>query len=82
MEWEYRSAHDLGELQRSLRAAGLWTRISNAITYSTDIRSIEELNTLPWGDGSPGSGLWWILRTTPKLGPRSIAEILAFRNAD
>lgn len=62
-----------------LRAAGFSTRATNALVYSSGIGSLEELRSRPWGDRQDTTSLQWALSVRGSLGPREIAEVVAFR---
>jgi len=69
----------LPDFYRDLLGTGFSTRTANALTYGSPIETLAELKTREWGDRRTPGTLAWELSTTPNLGPKSLAEIEAFR---
>ncbi len=66
-------------MEDELRAAGFSRRTANALVYSSRVESLEALMSGPWGDRNDTTSLCWELSVTPGLGPKGVAEVLAFR---
>jgi len=69
------------EFERDLNAAGFSKHTIIALVYGSDIQTIEELRTRPWGEPGDSFGLHWQLSMRRNLGASGIAEVLAFRES-
>lgn len=69
-------------LRDRLLALGFSSRTANALAYNAELENVEQLRSATWGNGEPGSGLLWVLRCSPRIGIRAIAEVEGFRRGE
>ena len=76
---EARALVDPWALSQALKGAGFSSRTAHALAYGSVATSLADLKSRPWGSREEQDGLMWDLRCLPNLGPKGMAEVVAFR---
>jgi hypothetical protein len=63
----------------AFKSAGFSARAAYALAYSDLNLTPEQLRSLPWGNPRRSGSLAWRISLLPRLGPKGLAEIEAFR---
>jgi hypothetical protein len=69
---------DSWAVRDELRAAGFSSQTAAALAFGARIGP-DELRHAPWGSPEQRQGLAWELLGVRKLGPKGLAEVIAFR---